>query len=191
VKENNSAKSAGRFRFPARRAQQAGPRRSMTRRGRPLLEDEKCMTNKPPRRRRRALLCRRGRAPVRRSHRARRGARGRQARVRRVAVRMDHRASSTMHAICSSRRSLRSERPMRRRYHRRSIDVPTIRPMPSCAETTAQGPRSETTRRGGQNPGRSRRSSLLERRGRRAWRCPHSAEGDMRALNEMADFEPN
>jgi hypothetical protein len=27
-------------------------------------------------------------------------------------------------------------------------------------------------------------SSLPERRGRRAWQCPHSAEGDMRALNE-------
>jgi hypothetical protein len=27
-------------------------------------------------------------------------------------------------------------------------------------------------------------SSLLERRGRRTWHCPHLAEGDMRALNE-------
>jgi hypothetical protein len=31
-------------------------------------------------------------------------------------------------------------------------------------------------------------SSLLERRGRRTWQCPHSAEGDMRALNEGSGF---
>src|SRR6476619_729480 len=31
---------------------------------------------------------------------------------------------------------------------------------------------------------------LLGRRGRRAWRCPHSAKGDMRALNEGSGFDP-
>jgi hypothetical protein len=32
---------------------------------------------------------------------------------------------------------------------------------------------------------------LLGRRGRRTWQCPHSAEGDMRALNEGAGVDPN
>jgi hypothetical protein len=34
-------------------------------------------------------------------------------------------------------------------------------------------------------------SSLLERRGRRTWRCLHSAEGDMRAQNEGAGCDPS
>jgi len=33
-------------------------------------------------------------------------------------------------------------------------------------------------------------SSLPEPRGRQAWQCPHSAEGDMRALNEGSGFDP-
>src|SRR5215469_14682414 len=32
--------------------------------------------------------------------------------------------------------------------------------------------------------------SLLERRGRRTWQCPRSAEGDVRALNDGAGFGP-
>jgi hypothetical protein len=31
---------------------------------------------------------------------------------------------------------------------------------------------------------------LLERRGQRIWRCPHSAEGGMRAPNEGSGFDP-